>query len=97
MLGIRPKKLEYKIITYYYNVHTTILLVQTGGRGGGKGGLEASDCEGFPLASSRLAARGWSRLVSSRLEKSSRLAVSVTVAAAVAVTELRLRFAVPVM
>ena len=62
---------------------------------GGKGGPEASDCEGFPLASSRLAAGLVSpRLASPRLEKSSRLAVTVTVAAAVAVTELRLRFAV---
>ena len=98
MLGIRPKKLEYKIITYYYNVHTTILLVQTGGGGRGeeRGGLtpEAPDCEGFPLAPSRLAAR----LASRESEKSSRLAVARADGCGCRTLRLRLRlrFAVPV-
>ena len=55
---------------------------------GGKGGSQASDCEGFPFAPSRLA----TRLASPRLEKSSRPAVTVTVAAAVADTVADLRF-----
>ena len=48
----------------------------------------ASDCEGFPLAPSRLASP---RLASPRLEKSFRPAVTVTVAAAVTFAVLRLR------
>ena len=78
----------------------TILLVQTLGRGGGKGGPHGSDCEGFPLAPSRLAARG-SRLAT-RLASPlvSRLASRVSpplaspVAAAVVVT---VAVAVPVI
>ena len=61
MLGICTTSWNTNIITYYHNVHTTLLvhtiLLGEGEGEGGKGGPQVSDCEGFPLAPSRLAAR----------------------------------------
>ena len=66
MLGICTNILEYKhIITYYYNVHN-ILLVQTGGRGGGEWRASWFRLRGVSPRGSPLAARD-SRLASPRL------------------------------
>ena len=49
----------YILIMYYYVGYCCIIIILLGARGGG---WQVADSEGFPLAPSRLAARGSPRL-----------------------------------
>ena len=76
-------------------LHTIIMYIlycwyRHGEGEGGKGGPQVSDCEGFPLAPSRLASPRLVSPLDSRV--SPRLEVAAAVAVTVAVLRLRLRF-----